>query len=1409
MADADIIVTEPKDPAPRPRSPLRRIGRWAAIGAAAILALLIAVYFGLNTQFGRRYVVDQINNLEMASGLDIDIQSIDGSLYGELTIKGLTLKDTKGTFFVAPEAKLDWRPFAYFRNHIDVRNLDIPAARLFRLPELNPSQDTGGPLLPDIDIDVGGLRVQRLIIDPAVTGRRHIMSLSGYARIDDGRAQIAADAAAIAAPGLPGGDRLNLRLDAVPEANRLDIAARLRGPANGMVAQMTGISKPFNLVVSGNGSWSAWRGKAQASLGGQALANLVINGRDGRFTIDGPVRPNLVLTGPAAALTGPYVTLNGVAAFEERRADLRIKLRSQALAAAMEGLVDLGQNRFDNLRIAARLLQPRAILPNLSGRDVQLALVLNGAFATPRVAYDLRAATLGFDDTIVEGLRARGAARVDADRIVVPIVAQARRVSGLNEAVGGLLTNVRVNGTLAMQGQSILSDDLRIRSDRLNATAVVVANLARGEYRAGLQGRINNYAIRGIGILDIDSDLDVVSRSNGFGVEGRVAIRTRRIDNSTARDFLGGNAVGGANIRLEPDGTIRFDRVRLAAPKLRITSASGYYRPDGRLDVRGSAVSTDYGPLDLRVTGSARAPQVSLRARSPGFGVGLRDVVAEVRSTAQGYQLNAHGESDYGPFLADVIILSGRGPLAVQVNLVRVAGVEARGRVTQTAAGPFAGTLSFAGSGLNGIARLSAQGSNQRVDVNARANGATIPGTNPIIIQRAIIQATAVLYPGAPSIVANAEMAGVRSGTLSMERARARINYQNGSGRAQIVAQGSSGVPFQVAVNAAMTPERIRAAAQGTINRVSFRLAQPADIRKIDGGWQLAPVTIVFPQGNVRIAGRLGDGGTVIQSRFNGLDLSILNAFFPNLGVGGSMAGSLDFAQPSGDSFPRADARLTIQNFTRTGIAIRSTPVTVALVGSLRPEGGTAAAVIRRQGAVVGRAQARLQPLSPAAGSWTTRLLASPLSGGIRYNGPAEALWSLTGIADQHLSGPIGIAADFSGRVQNPQFTGVIRSKTLRFEDETLGTRITDIAMQGRFSSSTLEIQQLSGRAGSGSISGQGRVDLSANAGFPIDIRLALANAQLARSDSIAATVSGNIAITNNRQSGARISGNLELPEARYQIVNQGGDKVVELDGVRFKGQPLPRADQVNRKDDTAPSIWNLDLRINADNGVYVSGMGLDSEWEADLRVTGTTSAPIITGSADVIRGDFSFAGNRFELRNGVIGFEGGRQIDPSLNIQAVGEVDEVEITINVTGRALDPQISFSSSPALPQDEIMSRLLFGGPINQLSALQVVQIGASLNALRGGGGGLNPLGKLESASGLSNLRILGADEATGRGTAISAGFYLSNDIYLELITDARGFTATQIEVALSKTLSVLSQAGSTGGTIVNLRYSKDY
>ncbi|MFN3946351.1 MAG: translocation/assembly module TamB domain-containing protein [Allosphingosinicella sp.] len=1386
----------------------RAIVKWVAIGLSAILLLFAALIVWINTDAGRRFVVRQINQLEIASGLDIQIGRIDGSLFGEMVIHDLTLADPQGIFFRAPRAELDLRPLAYLRaNHVDIRYLVVPEARLHRLPELEPG-DPDAPLLPDMDIDIGRLEIGRLAVDPAVTGQRHLVSLAGRVNIADRRARVDARAGTIAAPGLAGGDRLRLRLDAVPDDNQLDIAVRLEAPGDGFVAGLAGIDRPLSLAIDGEGSWAEWRGRAQARLGGEGLADLALTARDGTFNLIGPVRPGLLIEGPVERLTAPLTQVNLTATLDQRRADLRLRMNSRALAVAAEGLVDLGNNRYDNLRVAARLLEPGAIAPDLRGRDVRLNLLLDGAFATPLVGYDLQAASLDISGTILENLRATGRARVDADRIMVPVSARASRILGLDESIGGLLTNVAVDGDLAVNMPFILSDNLRIRSDRVNATAAIALDLARGNYRFALQGRVNNYLVDGVGLIDLDTNLNIVTEADGFGIRGRFAARTRRIDNAAAADFLGGQAVMSANIAMSANGVIRLDTIRLSAPQMRITSGTGTYWPDGRLDFRLAGVSNAYGPLDVHVTGTAAAPQIRLRAARPGFGIGLAGVEATVRATPRGWAIQATGQSQYGPFSADIVVLTQAGPLTIEINRLTFAGINFSGRVQQTPAGPFVGTLSMSGQGLDGTVRLSAEGRHQRADIAATANGASIPGDTPIQIQRGIIRATAILYPDAPAVVGDVQLAGLRSGDLMVQQARARVDYRGGRGQAQILAEGRSGVPFRVAANAALSPAHIRVNAQGNVNNIPFRLAQPADLRAANGGWQLAPATIVFPQGNVRLAGRFGNG-TVVQSRLDNMDVAILNAFSPGLGLGGRATGSLDFAQPAGTAFPRAEARLNIENFTRTGIAVRSEAVNLAFAGSLRPEGGVAGLVIRRGGAVIGRAQARLQPLGAGAGPWMQRLMAAPLAGGIRYNGPADVLWSLAAVPGHQLRGPIGVAADFSGRVQDPQFTGVVRANSLVYENEEFGTRITNLALNGRFTGSRFEITQLAGRAGPGTVTGSGSVDLSAAAGFPIDIRLAFDNAQLARGDDLGARATGQLAITNRPGQDPLIAGELLVPEARYQVVMQGSADVPQLQGVRRRGEPVRPPNAQANGDDAVPSIWRLDLRVRAPNRMFVSGMGLESEWAMDLRVGGTSRTPQITGGLDLIRGTYSFSGRRFELREGDIAFTGSRPPNPSVSIQAVSQIDGVEVAINVSGTAANPQIAFSSTPGLPQDEIVSRILFGNSVGEISALQAVQLAASLNSLRGNGGGLNPLGALRQAGGIDRLRILGADQTTGRGTAVAAGMYIASDVYIEVITDARGFTATQLEIALSRTLSILSQFGSTGGTNVNLRYSRDY
>ena len=816
------------------------------------------------------------------------------------------------------------------------------------------------------------------------------------------------------------------------------------------------------------------------------------------------------------------------------------------------------------------------------------------------------------------------------------------------------------------------------------------------------------------------------------------------------------------------------------------------------------------GPLGVELAGTLGDPRAVVTADRPGLGIGLANFVARVTGAPNGYRLAATGDTDYGPLAADVVLLTAAGPLTIDVERGDLSGIGFSGRLVRSAAGPFTGRLDASGQGLGGLVRLSATGEHQAAAINIRANNVMLPGPAQLAVGSAIVDADVTLYD-TPHIVADIQVADTQIRDYEIAVARVKIDYRGGSGKAQALVEGVRGVPFRIAANADLRPDLWRASVQGRATGINFRTISPARIVPGPDGYELLPTNIdLGRRSSARVAGRFGEG-IMFQSRLDRVNMAILNAVYPDMGLGGRASGSLDFEQANADAFPRADARLTISNFTRTTAASVSQPVDVNFAGKLLADGGEARAVMRKRGTVVGRIQASLRPLGPGAGAWTDRLRAAPLSGGIRYNGPADTLYSFFGPADQHVSGPVAVAADFGCRVADPCLNGIVRGRDMVYENQTYGTRLTGMVINGRFAGNRLEIADLTARAGEGTIAASGYVSLSQADGYPMDLAATLDNARLARSENIAARATGDLRLQKVAGQTALLSGDLRLPETRYRIVREGAAQVPVLTGVRRKASGRARisGDGLAAVGGSLFDLIRLDIRLRASEEIYVRGMGLESEWQADVTLRGTTEAPRVTGEIELVRGTLGFAGRSFELEEGRVTFPTGDAFDPAIRLIASDTIETVTVSVSVTGRASNPQVAFSSVPGLPQDEIVSRILFGDSITTLSPLQAVQLASSLNALSSGGGGLSPLGALQSAAGIDRLRVLGPDDTIGRGAALAAGQYITKDIYLEVITDARGYTATQLEISLTPALSLLSQAGGSGQSNLSIRYRKDY
>ena len=459
-----------------------RVVKWAAIVLAALLLLIAALIVGLNTGPGKRFIAGQLAGYTTASGINIHVGEIEGSIYGHMILHDLEVRDAKGAFLTAPSIDIHWHPFAYIHSKIDLDSVTAGEIRMLRNPALKPvPSDPNAPTIPDIDLTLGHLHVDRFLLDPPVTGQRHIVRIDGGAVIADRRAQLTVDAGAIVAPGVKGGDTLHLRIDAVPSQDRLLVDVKLSAPAGGVVDSYAKLGRALTLSVGGQGNWHHWRGLAAATAGGQPLMNVALTAQDGSFGAHGGVMPGILLTGPAARLTQPAIHIDATTTLDKRKADTHVALSSSALTAQAAGLIDFGQSRLGDLKIKARLLTPGAIAPNLAGRNVAVTAALNGPFASPSVAYRISADAISFGANGIEGLVAEGNATIGQQKILVPIHATAKRVTGLNAAAGGLVTNLKVDGDIAYQNGQVFSDNLHLRSDRIDATALVLADLKSGK----------------------------------------------------------------------------------------------------------------------------------------------------------------------------------------------------------------------------------------------------------------------------------------------------------------------------------------------------------------------------------------------------------------------------------------------------------------------------------------------------------------------------------------------------------------------------------------------------------------------------------------------------------------------------------------------------------------------------------------------------------------------------------------------------------------------------------------------------------------------------------------------------------------------------------------------------------------
>jgi len=176
-------------------------------------------------------------------------------------------------------------------------------------------------------------------------------------------------------------------------------------------------------------------------------------------------------------------------------------------------------------------------------------------------------------------------------------------------------------------------------------------------------------------------------------------------------------------------------------------------------------------------------------------------------------------------------------------------------------------------------------------------------------------------------------------------------------------------------------------------------------------------------------------------------------------------------------------------------------------------------------------------------------------------------------------------------------------------------------------------------------------------------------------------------------------------------------------------------------KKDSGPPLFPIDLTLNIDKNFYIRNLdlGLMSQWIGSMTVKGDLSAPYLEGTLTATKGKFSFFGKPLKIKEAKITYDSDHRNIPNIWFVGTRDVENVTAQLQFSGYANSTNISFTSDPALPEDEVLSRLLFGKELSKISAGQSVQLasaGASLNNKKG----INFLESLRNSFGFDTFEL---------------------------------------------------------------------
>ncbi len=1380
---------------------LRNIGwgKGLAIAGGSLAALILALALVWQTGVLDRSALWAAG---AASGYRIDCKKLDGDLLDSFTCRDLTLSDAKGVFLHADEFAADWRVLSFVSNTAALDVVSVRGATLSRLPKSDTPSDPNADFLPGINIRIGKLTVSHLVMPPQ-NGRTLCMNATAQGYI--GPSGFDADLRAARCEPGSGQTIFTGRYDKKTRALTLNA----KGSDDGALAAFfTGEETvgATSLTLSGAGTLDAFDGRltfVAANLGRIAFtfnASATPATRiDGQFTLSPKIAPDWAPDTQGTIAGEIARTKDGGVAVRDAQISwggLNAVLNvTQNGAGALSGQVALNaRQHFAMAGVSADVLSLQA---NLSGTaeqpvaDGQLRAtnLISGGAGAGSIASTFNAQMDRDAGTLAVALRGR------ADDPILPQIARSLTGNAVNFA--GRLTQNSADHDASLQ--------LNIDGAALNLNAA--ASMQSGKGSGVVNVTIPDTAKANAGFTGaIKARFDMTRITQDGAVDGTLHVTGSSISPTGWGQVLGMAPALTAKVQAQ-DGSY-------ALTNLVLTSAG--------LSVKGDMALSKNGTL----IGDLRSTQGDAGKFAAVAGVPL----------AGNFAIEAHASAS-GDVPTFVFKLNSER-LGIAGNVIEKPALVVTAEQTKNdwdaklslSAGTPGGALNFAANGgttksgwrfhvtkgVLGTAKMDGglTGQNKRLSGKLSLSGNLLTPLGALIGADLHGQGAIILRGDSHGLALDADLKKVSGGSLVSADIKANITAPSLDGPFAIsasVKDGNNNLAAKASVTTGKTTQITLSQLSGKWAAEKFALTAPTHLVLAGGRYNLSDASFAIGNGRLRISGK-GDASHLNAALNLRAMPASLAAELAGLGKATGTI-SLDVEADLAPGKTKATIALSAKDLLFTAAGKNASPADLDIRGNWNGKTFVTNGTIKGLGEKPVTLDAQLPVIRRNNAVLPVLASSGPVRVKLRANVQAGRIVGALPLAEHRVSGDFYAVLDVSGDIAHPVIDGTASVKSGTYENLETGTKLVKLNANLRATGSNHADVTLEATDGSsGRVALKGDFSLGAPYGEHKrrvfgEAKLDLHDAYVLRQDGLKASVSGNLTVSLPHDAKASITGKFRTDEVRLDLAARMPPDIPQIQVTEINGGQIRVAKPVSP---SPYSYAKLDISVEMPNRVFVSGKGLDSEWRGQASVSGTLGEPQFDAALNLARGQLELVGKTFKLDEGKVALD--RNAKGGATVHITGAYTNTDLTVNVSvdGDAADPKITWSSSPSLPKDEILSRMFFGKSSPKLTAVeafQLAQLTGQLDFLGGGGGGI-----LSFARGLTGLDVLRFDSPAGGngGTALTVGKNLTDRIYVGA-TKGTGADqgSAQIEVRITPRISIDAEAGVDSSGAAGVSWKWDY